>query len=165
VAAPRPKPAALRALEGGTARTGAVSKRPMPARVELGGDLDEKAPAELGREGRQLWRDVVVGLIRLGLVTEVDRPAAVALCLHWQRMRRAERVLERQGYFVPGSMWQMVAHPALRIANDASTLFLRHAVEFGLTPSARVGLGLADAARRTLQHDLDEKLGYNPRRT
>lgn len=156
---------ALRALEGGSAAKGAVSHRPVPVRVELGAVLeDERPPRELGRHGRELWRSIVVDLIRLGLVTTADRAAAVAMCGAWERMRRAELVLDEQGFFVPGSMGQMIAHPAVRIASDASAQFRRYAVEFGLTPSARVGLGLQDAARRSIQHDLEERLGFNPRR-
>lgn len=160
----KPKPTALRALEGGTARTGAVSKRPIPARVELGGELEEEPPPELGLEGRQFWRDEIAPLIRLGVATTVDRTAAIAMCEHWQEFRRCTRVLATQGYFVPGSMGQMVANPAVRMRNDASSQLRRYLSEFGMTPSARVGLGLADVARRTLQHDLDERLGFNPRR-
>lgn len=166
MASTRPKPAALRSAEGGTAKRGAVSHRPVPAVVEIAPPLhDLRPPKELGREGRQLWRERVVPLVELGVVSEADRPAVTAMCQHWERMQRAQRVLDVQGYFVPGSMGQMVTHPALRIVNDASTHFLRYATEFGLTASARVGLGLADVARRTLQHDLDERLGFNPRRS
>ena len=61
-------------------------------------------------------------------------------------------------------MGQTVIHPAMRVFQDSSAGYLRYAQHFGLTPSARVKLGLNDAARRTLQADLEDKLGYNPRR-
>ena len=44
-------------------------------------------------------------------------------------------------------------------------LVQRIAVELGAAPAARVRLGLEEVKRRTLQNDLDERLGFNPRRT
>jgi P27 family predicted phage terminase small subunit len=78
-------------------------------------------------------------------------------------MRQAEAVLDRYGFFALGSTGQVVAHPAVRVLNEASAMFLRYATEFGLTPSSRVKLGLNEAARRTLAMELEEKLGKNPR--
>lgn len=163
---PKRKPIALREREGGTAKKGAVSHRPLPARVELARQVfDEEPPADLPVEARTFWRTVIVGLIRIGMITEADRPAVETMCEHYAMMKSARRLLDRQGYTTLGSTGQLVAHPAHRIFNDASTQFIRYATEFGLTPSARVGLGLTEAARRTLQMDIDERLGFNPRKT
>lgn len=160
------KPVAMREREGGTAGNGAVSKRRLPARVELATQVvDEAPPADLPREARRFWRTVVAGLIRIGMISEADRPAVETMCRHYARMRVAESILNEQGYTVLGSTGQLVPHPAHRIFNDASSQFVRYAVEFGLTPSSRVGLGLTEAARKTLQMDIEERLGYNPRKT
>lgn len=159
------KPAALRALEGGTKANGAVSHRPIPAKVEVAPVLeDTEPPAELGPAGKTLWREVVAELIKIGMVTTADRPAVILMCRHWEHVVGSQRTLEEDGYYSEGSMGQMVVHPAMRVFLDSSTAYLRFAQHFGLTPSARVKLGLNDAARRTLQADLEDKLGYNPRK-
>jgi len=162
----KPKPAELRAIEGGTARKGSVSRRPIPEPTLLSPRITElpAPPRDLPPEGVELWEGPCALLAAHGVLTLADVPAILVMCRHYAMMERVRKVLDRQGYFDLGSTGQMVGHPGVKIFNEASSSFLRYASEFGMTPSTRARIGLTDVARRTLAQDLEERLGPNPRR-
>jgi P27 family predicted phage terminase small subunit len=154
------KPAEQRVLEQGS-----VDHRPVPMPLVTSARVLEcpPPPKSLPKEGKRLWETTVRRLFEIGFVTEVDVPALHEMCRQWAHAQRLLRVLDKQGYFTLGSVGQLVTHPALRAYQDASNAYIRIAREFGMTPSARASIGLTDAAKRTLQMDIAERLGPNPR--
>ena len=137
--------------------------RPDPHPVVFAGrPLDEELmepPADLPRDAKALWRQHVAPLAEIGVVDRCDRPALEALCVAYARAKQAGRVIAVDGVFSAGSMQQLRAHPAIKIEADAWQSYLRLAEHFGMTPVARVRLGLAELNRRSLAHELHDQLG------
>lgn len=132
---PRPKPTAIKRLSGNP------GKRPLN-KNEPQYDLESvRVPrGKLNDDGKKLWHQVASRLADAGLLTEVDKPALMMMCFHYQVIVEASRVVDEEGLISVGSKGQPVAHPAVGILNNASTAFRRWATEFGLTPSSRTSL-------------------------
>ncbi len=152
----KPKPLEQRQLEGN------AGKRALPEPVLVGGrpGLGELAepPDYLPDEAKAFWADTVMRLIDVGIVDRVDVPVLEQLATQYARIRQAQRVLAEDGHFVRGSVGQLRPHPALKIEQDATTMFLKLAENYALTPIARTRLGLAELHRRTLADELKEGL-------
>ena len=132
--------------------------------AQIGDELEPVAPpADMPEQGKILWMEVLPVLARYGGLRTVDLPALKSMCLLWARAERAAQVLNEQGYFTQGSTGQMVAHPAVKMEQEARMLFLRHAEQFGLTWIARSKLGLSEATRSAVLAGLEGKVGANPR--
>jgi len=127
----KPKPTALRVLQGN------AGKRPLP--------LDEPAPrataldppAYLTDEARAEWARVAPMLERLGIFTEADVSAMVGYCEAWSRWRKAETTLATSGLLIKAPSGYPVVNPLVGVANKAMQQMRAFLVEFGMTPSAR----------------------------
>jgi P27 family predicted phage terminase small subunit len=153
----KPKPVEQRIREGNPGH------RPLPEPVLVSGRPDRgelaEPPAHLPDEAKEFWREHVSRLVEVGMVDRVDVPALEMMATQYALSRQAQRAIEEHGFFAEGSRGQMREHPAVRSQRDASTLFLRFAEQFGLTPSARARLGLAELHRRSLQAEMTDGLG------
>jgi P27 family predicted phage terminase small subunit len=134
-----------------------------PHPVKLGGrpDIEDLAepPPSLPRDAQEIWRRDVSKLVEVALVDRVDRGALEALCIAYARAKQAGRVVDADGIFVEGSRGQPAVHPAVKIEREAWDAYLRLADQYGMTPIARVRLGMAELGRRSLAAELSEKLG------
>jgi P27 family predicted phage terminase small subunit len=153
----KPKPVEQKQLEGNP------GKRPLPEPLLVAGrpnvnELDEP-PEHLPKEAKDFWRDSVTRLIEVGIIDRVDVPVLEQMAVQYARIRQAQRVLAVDGHFVPGSVGQLREHPALKVEKEATTLFLKMAEHYALTPIARTRLGLAELHKRTLAKELQEGLG------
>jgi P27 family predicted phage terminase small subunit len=102
----------------------------------------------LSREAKAEWRRIVPGLVRLDLVKPEDRAALTAYCETWARFVEATRQYRREGITaVNPDSGRMSVHPAVRVAEAASTQLRQYAVEFGLTPAAERGVSKRDDDR------------------
>lgn len=157
MASPYPKPREQRIMEGNPGRRPLpepvlVSGRPVP------GELTEP-PAHLPADAKEFWSDSVQRLASVGIIDRVDVPALEQLATQYARIRQAQRVIAEDGHFTRGSVGQLREHPALKIEREATTMFLKLADQFALTPVARTRLGLAQLHGRALQQELSEGLG------
>lgn len=157
MASPVPKPVEQKIREGNPGR------RPLPEPVLIAGrpalrEWDEP-PDHLPDEGKEFWLDVVANMIEVGVVDRVDKPVLEMLATQYARWRQAQRVVAKFGHFTRGSVGQLREHPGVKIEREAGAAFLRMAVEFGLTPSGRIRLGLAELTRRTLAAELNDVFG------
>jgi P27 family predicted phage terminase small subunit len=159
----RVKSAEQRRLEGGTGRNGAVSHRPQPEIVQVGGRATPEELAEppehLPADAKDYWRRDVQKLIDVGIVDRVDIGGLEALCIAYARATQAGRVVKSEGLLTQGSIGQLREHPAVRIERDAWNMYQRLAEQYGITPLGRTRLGLADLSRRSMAADLAERLG------
>lgn len=147
MAAPAPKPPALKLIEGrGNGRdSGGRLVKPDPGFTRL----PPQAPEWLPLEARAEWERVVPELQRLQLTKPIDRAALTAYCLTWDRLVRAQKEMDADGGSVLGHNSQgRVRHPAVAVIEAASKELRSWANEFGLTPSAenRVGKAADDGA-------------------
>lgn len=153
----KPKPVEQKILEGNP------GKRKLPEPLLVSGrpamhELDEP-PAHLPVEAKEFWRDSVARLVEVGIVDRVDIPVLEQLSIQYARIRQAQRVLAVDGHYVRGSVGQLRPHPALKIEQDATSLFLKMAEHYALTPVARTRLGLAELHRRSLASEIGDALG------
>lgn len=149
---PAPKPAELRALEGGRGH------RPIDLtaifRPEVGVPT---MPKHLSREGRKAWKRLTPELAHYNLISKVDSDALFMLCQTIGRLELAERAIAaRQALLIDkgedpalaligttpkGMQVQSVMYQVLNREMEK----LRHLLaEFGLTPAqrARVTTGI-----------------------
>jgi P27 family predicted phage terminase small subunit len=137
----KPKPTALKVLEGNR------GKRPINRREPRPAPTAPECPTWLSREGKAEWRRVVPELDRIGMLTRVDRAALASYCEVWATFVTAQRevhehglvLLERERETDDGTVIYVrpVKNPAVLIARDAAGQVRQFCAEFGLTPSSR----------------------------
>ena len=165
MASPKPRPVALKLLEGrGHGRDSGgrkVAETPLFKRVP------PDAPEWLPTEARAEWDRVVPELARLELTKPVDRAALTAYVLTWQRLVDAQKlIVENQEFTVldhdaDGNIIgaeQILGHgllatnsqgivraPWVAIIEAASKDLRAWCAEFGFTPSAEAKLSVQEA--------------------
>jgi len=155
---PKPKPAEIRKREG------TYRKSEHGEVVVIGGKPATLEPTStLTDREREAWDEIVPPMLAVGLVDRVDVPALEAIAISVARWREAEEVLREEGLFVASPNGYRVAHPAIAVSQKAAAEYRSWATRFGLTPSDRVGLGIAVVRSRSLSEDLGDRIGASPR--
>lgn len=131
----------------------------------VGGLVDLEPPDHLPPVVRSVWRELVEPMRGAAVLDVVDAPALEAMSRCVVRWRLAEAELDAEGLFVSSPNGYKIAHPAIAIAQKAQAEFRSWCSRFGLTPSDRVGLGLAVVRGKSLAQDLADKIGKSPRVT
>ena len=129
----RPKPTALKVLQGNP------GKRPLPEN-EPKPDVPARVPApppHLSEEAAREWRRTGKKLLRLGLLTDLDKAEFAIYCQSWGRLVEAEEALRRHGPIVMTPNRMPILSPYLSIANKAIDQVQRAAASFGMSPSSR----------------------------
>lgn len=140
----KPKPTALKMLEGNPGKRKLNTKEPVPEKKV------PKCPSWLEDEAKKEWRRMVKVLGPMGLLTEMDMTAFAGYCQAYARWKAAEEFITQHGDMVrtPNGYLQQV--PQVSIAQTNQKIMLKFAEQFGLTPSARsriaAGEGTADTA-------------------
>ena len=127
----KPKPTAVKKLEGNPGKRKLNTKEPNPGK----GMPD--CPAWLLPEAKTEWIRLSEKLNQMGVLTEIDRSAFAAYCQSYARWKEAEEFIEKHGTIVktPSGYWQQV--PQVSIAQTNLKVMLKFCSEFGLTPSSR----------------------------
>lgn len=127
----KPKPTALKLLEGNPSRRALNRSEPKPPTSipECPDWLEDEAKAEWVRVGEILGN--------MGVITEVDATAFAGYCQAYARWREAEEFLSQHGSIIrtPNGYLQQV--PQVSIAQTNLKIMLKFCEQFGLTPSAR----------------------------
>jgi P27 family predicted phage terminase small subunit len=132
--------------------------------IVLGGrPTDMPAPANLTEHEAAVWDEVVPPLLAVGLLDRVDAVALEAIACSVARWREAEEVLRAEGLFVASPNGYRIAHPAIAVSQKAMAEYRSWCARFGLTPSDRIGLGMAAVRSRSLSQDLSDRIGPSPR--
>lgn len=104
-----PKPTALKLLQK-TARPDRMKNEPKPP-VRA-----PSCPTWLHREAKREWRRLSPLLVKLGLLTDLDRSSLSAYCQSYARWYEAEKLIVEEGmYFETGSGYKQV-HPAVSVS-------------------------------------------------
>jgi P27 family predicted phage terminase small subunit len=132
----KPKPTALKQLEGNPGKRKINKNEPKPA-VKI-----PKCPEWLEPEAKAEWERRSKQLLTLGVLTEVDEVAFAGYCQAYARWREAEEFISKHGSIVktPSGYWQQV--PQVAIANKSLMLVIRFCEQFGMTPSSRSHLAV-----------------------
>jgi len=127
----KPKPTALKQLEGNPGRRPLNLNEPKPVRSA------PRCPDWLEAEAKREWRRASKQLESLGILTEIDMTAFAGYCQAYARWKEAEEFITKHGTIVktPSGYWQQV--PQVSIAQTYLKIMGRFCEQFGLTPSSR----------------------------
>lgn len=104
------------------------------------------------------WVALVEELLPRGL-REAQMPGVAAMSWAAWQHEQAARLVAENGLVVMGPSGGPISNPALRAMKDASATWVRLAAEYGLTPAARLRLGLMTLEGASLLQSLDSSLG------
>lgn len=128
---PRPKPQALRVLEGERRTSRLNPGQPTPL------EGDPVPPAHLGADALAVWEATLLQVRAMGLVTPADTEALATYCEAVVQRHRAWQVLQASAPLIRGQRGNLVRNPAVQVWRDAALVTNKLAQEFGLTPAAR----------------------------
>jgi P27 family predicted phage terminase small subunit len=127
----KPKPTEVKKLEGNPGKRALNHKEPKP---EIG---IPECPPHLKNAARKEWARVTRELIKLKILTLVDRAALVAYCQAWEDYVNACKELEKEGAVIISDKGGAYQNPWVSIKNSAMDRMVRISSEFGMTPSSR----------------------------
>ena len=127
----KPKPTAIKELEGNPGKRPLNAHEPRPER---------KAPAcpkWLEPEAKKEWRRLAKKLEQLGVLTEADMSVFASYCQAYARWKEAEEFITQHGsiFKTPSGYVQQV--PQVSIAQQNLKIMQSLAGEFGLSPATR----------------------------
>ncbi len=148
MAAPTPRPAALKLLEGrGGGRDSGGRPVPTPPAFRR---LPPSKPAGMSRVAAAKWDQLVDELTRLNLISVVQGPALEMACESYARWHAARAIRKRpvkSGGGVLGVNSQgLVKSPAVAIEESAAKEYRGWCAEFGLTPAGEMRLATPEAS-------------------
>ncbi len=139
----KPLPTHLKVVKG-TARPHRLNKdepKPAVASPEPPAHLDERAKAKFVAMAEMLARH--------GVMTELDAGALARYAVVWCRWVDAEAEIKRRGPVVKTTSDNIIQNPFLAVANKCLLQMAQIESEFGLTPSSRSRIRMAEPADQT----------------
>jgi P27 family predicted phage terminase small subunit len=127
----KPRPTALRRLEGNRGKRGYNLAEPMPP------EGVPSCPSHLSPVARREWRRVARSLHAMGVLTRIDRAALAAYAQCYGRWVEAEEKLRETPTLYKTPAGYIQQSPWLGIANKQLELMGRYMTELGMTPAAR----------------------------
>jgi P27 family predicted phage terminase small subunit len=135
----RPKPTALRVIEGNRSGRPLPKHEPKP-RLGL-----PPAPPHLDARARAEWDRITPELHAIGMLTVIDGAVLAAYCMAYSRWAEAEAAIARMkardeltgALMIKTTNGNAIQNPLVGTAHKAMLLMCRFAVEYGLTPAAR----------------------------
>jgi P27 family predicted phage terminase small subunit len=145
---PKPKPTAIRELEGDRPdRFPEAEPTPPPGVPD--------PPATLSKAARVEWIRFGPTLVAMGVLTQADAPAFGIYCEAHADYYRASAKIKKQGEVAATGAGGMKLHPLASVRDRAQKTMLRVLAEFGCTPSSR---SRVTAAPSTEVDPLDEMI-------
>lgn len=114
-------------------------------------------PADLPAPVHEVWRGVVADLGGANHMRASYVPALTAYCTAVYIHAQAAANIEQYGVLVKGKHGP-VPNPLLKVQKDAAATMLRFAETLGLTPSARVRVGLMEVTGMSLLAGIGQAL-------
>lgn len=135
-----PKPTALKLIQGNPGHRELPKKEPkLPVKVP-------RAPADLSPTAKKHWRKVVRQLADAGVMTDIDTHALAMYCEAFTRYRFAMCKISKEGPIIHTKTGYPIQHPAMGVLNKAFDQMRAILTEFGMTPSSRTRVQVAEAA-------------------
>ena len=127
----KPKPTALKVLEGNPGRHSLNEYEPVPPKSKI------QCPKWLEAEAKKEWRRLAPSLEAMGVLTTVDISAFAGYCQAYARWKEAEEFITQHGsiFQTPSGYVQQV--PQVSIAQQNLKIMQSFCSEFGLTPATR----------------------------
>ena len=127
----KPKPTALKVLEGNPGGRPLNPNEPKPAKKA------PRCPAWLEDEAKKEWKRMGKTLEQMGLLTEMDMAAFAGYCQAYARWKEAEEFITQHGSILRTKSGYVQPVPQVSIAQTYLKIMNRFAEQFGLTPAAR----------------------------
>jgi len=139
----KPTPTNIKLLMDNPGNRGIPSREPKPR------SRNPSPPAHLNEDAAAEWNRVKDELAAIGILSGLDRAALGAYCQAYGRWAQAEKALAKMsnsadGLIIKTVSGNMIQNPLVGVANKAMSDMVRYAVEFGMTPSARVRVTAID---------------------
>ena len=138
---PPPKPTALKLIAGNPGKKKLPQGEPKPM-VEA-----PVPPKHLTAEARVEWERLAPILVRLKLLTKLDRAALAAYCQAWARHVEAEEQVAKASALAFTHNGYPIVNPWITISRQAVDQMARFMTEFGMTPAARTRISAPDPER------------------
>jgi P27 family predicted phage terminase small subunit len=113
-----------------------------------------KAPAGMDAAARKLWRYYAPRLVKVRVLTELDREALATYCSAAARRAKAESEIAKTGEVVRSPAGFAAVSPWLNVANKAAEIMLRYGQELGLSAAARTRIRAAPQQPNTSASEL-----------
>ena len=149
----KPKPTALKVLEGNPGKRPLNDREPVPPKGTL------KCPAWLLPEAKKEWKRLAPALEAMGVLTMADLTAFAGYCQAYARWREAEEFITQHGsiFRTPSGYVQQV--PQVSIAQTYLKIMNKFAEQFGLTPSSRSRIIASDGGPADAADEMENLLG------
>ena len=127
----KPKPTALKLLEGNPGKRPLNTSEPIPPQGEV------KCPSGLLPEAKKEWKRLAPAMESMGILTLADEKAFAGYCQAYARWKEAEEFITQHGsiFKTPSGYVQQV--PQVSIAQQNLKIMQSFCSEFGLTPATR----------------------------
>ena len=132
----KPKPTALKVLEGNP------GKRPINGREPKPPSSQPTCPSHLSPTAKAEWKRLAGTLNRIGLLTQVDRTTLAAYCQAYGKWVEAERRLAETPTLLKLPSGYIQVSPWVTISNKQLELMAKYMAELGITPSSRSRLAI-----------------------
>lgn len=129
---PKPKPTAIKVLEGNPGKRKLNDREPIPVISDL-----PLPPEWLEPAAREEWERLARNLHDLGLLTDLDMAPFAVYCQAYARWKEAEEYISKNGSVMETKSGYLMQVPQVGISKANQAIMLKAAAEFGLTPSAR----------------------------
>lgn len=134
----RPKPTALKLLQGNPGKRKINPNEPKPDPIV------PSCPKHLRGAAKSEWVRITKHLAKLNMVTPVDRAALAMYCQVYGEWAEAIREIDRLGKVYTTKNGNIIQSPYVGFAHRAMELAHKFMVEFGLTPASRARLPVQD---------------------
>jgi len=101
-----------------------------------------RKPSGLPYYAGALWDKLAGPLYERGILTMFDAPIFEMMCMSYHFMKEADKWLKKDGVLTVDERGLIRKHPAHQVFRDYVNLYMKAAVEFGLTPASRSRLAL-----------------------
>ena len=148
----KPKPTALKELEGNPGKRQLKANEPKPKAKA------PSCPKWLDDDAKKEWRRLSKHMEQMGILTEIDMAAFAGYCQAYSRWKAAEEFISKHGSIVktPSGYWQQV--PQVSIAQQYLKQMSKFCEQFGLTPASRSRI-VADTKQNEYIDEMDKLLG------
>ena len=148
----KPKPTALKVLEGNPGKRPLNDHEPIPPKGEF------KCPSWLLPEAKKEWKRLASSLEAMGVLTMADLTAFAGYCQAYARWKEAEEFITQHGsiFKTPSGYVQQV--PQVSIAQQNLKIMQSFCSDFGLTPATRARIIAGGGGSEDVSEDPMEKL-------
>ena len=128
---PKPKPTALKIVEGNP------GKRPLPANEPKPRPVRPDPPAFLNEKARTIWDSLAGELESLGILTHIDQSTLAGYCASYEEAMRLDRYLQRVGLTYKSPSGYIQQRPHVSIRNKAWDRVAKFGSELGIGAASR----------------------------